>query len=145
MRVTGLTIQQAFQWSVINTCLGFVAVNAGIFAMRHLCGRRTILILGAATNGVWMLGLAISNSIESSSEVKRNCVIAFICLYLFFHNATMGDASNVVAAELVSTRLRAYTFGSAMAFSWLLSWIVTFCTPYFINPSQLNWVGYQSY
>lgn len=45
----------------------------------------------------------------------------------------------MVAGEAPSQRLRSYTFGVASACGYLLAWLVTFTTPYFINPSALNW------
>jgi hypothetical protein len=31
--------------------------------------------------------------------------------------------------------------GSANALGYFLAWLVGFCSPYFINPQDLNWVG----
>lgn len=45
----------------------------------------------------------------------------------------------LVAGELPSQRLRSYTFGISSAVGFLFSWLVSFTTPYFINPTALNW------
>lgn len=52
----------------------------------------------------------------------------------------VGAASSPLATELVSSRLRAWTVGSANALGYFLAWLVGFCSPYFINPQDLNWV-----
>ncbi|KLU82262.1 hypothetical protein MAPG_01336 [Magnaporthiopsis poae ATCC 64411] len=57
----------------------------------------------------------------------------------FFYNAGVGSASYPVATEIVSTRLRAYTVGSATSLGYVLAWLTSFCSPYFINPTELNW------
>lgn len=45
----------------------------------------------------------------------------------------------LVAGEIPSQRLRSYTFGTSTAIGFLFSWLVSFTTPYFINPDSLNW------
>jgi len=141
MIVSGLTVKDAFQYSIMNTCLGLVGVNFGIYLMRYRVGRRSILMIGAVFQGLAMLGMAVAASSGTSLQVKQNCVIAFTCLYLFSYNAFVGDASYPVATELVSTRLRSWTVGSSISLGYILAWLAGFCSPYFINPEHLNWVS----
>ena len=138
--VSGLSVQDGFRYSIMKTCLGLVGVNVGIYLMRHVCGRRTILMVGAVTQGLSMLGLALSATVENTHAVKRNCLIAFTALFQFSYNAFVGDASYPVATELVSTRLRSWTVGTAISLGYVLAWLSGFCSPYFINPANLNWV-----
>ncbi|KKY20280.1 putative general substrate transporter [Diplodia seriata] len=140
MIVGGLGVDEAFKFSVMNTCLGFLGVNVGMFAMRHLVGRRSILMLGATFCGCCMLALAIAASAATSDTVVlRDCLIAFTALFQFGYNACVGAASYPVATELVSTRLRSWTVGTATSLGYFLAWLTAFCTPYFINPENLNW------
>lgn len=141
--VAGLTVNEAFKYSIMNTCLGLVGVNFGIYLMRHVVGRRTILTMGAAIQGLCMLGMAIgAGSVNPvGSEAGRNCLIAFFALYLFSYNAFVGDASYPVSTELVSTRLRSWSVGSAISLGYFFAWLTGFCSPYFINPENLNWVS----
>lgn len=140
--VAGLTTAKAFQYAIVNTCLGLVGVNLGIFLMRHVVGRRMILIIGSAFQGAWMLGMAIgAGSVNTvGSPAGSNAVIAFMALYTFTYNAFVGDASYPVSTELVSTRLRSWTVGSAISLGYFFAWLTGFCSPYFINPQNLNWV-----
>lgn len=142
--VAGVPIVSAFQYVIMFACLSLVGVNFGIYLMRYVCGRRTILTLGAILQGFCMLALAITagSIFEIGSMAGTNCLIAFVSLYLFFYNAFIGDASYPVSAELVSTRLRPWTLGSAISIGYLFTWLTGFCSPYFINPSNLNWVCY---
>lgn len=144
MIVSGLTVEAAFQYSIMNSCLALIAVNFGIYLMRHVVGRRTILTMGSAIQGLCMLGMAIgAGSVNPviGSETGRNCLIAFTALYMFSYNAFVGDASYVVSTELVSTRLRSWSVGSAISLGYFFAWLTGFCSPYFINPSNLNWVS----
>ncbi|GME52867.1 General substrate transporter [Neofusicoccum parvum] len=100
MIVGGLTVDEAFKFSVMNTCIGFIGVNCGMFAMRHLVGRRSILMGGAAFCGLCMLALAIAASVATSPVVLRDCLIAFTALFFFGYNSCVGAASYPVATEL---------------------------------------------
>lgn len=142
--IAGLSTPAAFRYSIMNTCLGLVGVNVGIFLMRHVCGRRTILWLGATFQGFCMLGLAIgAGSVNPiGSATGNNCVVAFLALYQFCYNAFVGVASYPVSTELVSTRLRSWTVGSAISIGYFFAWLTGFCSPYFINPEYLNWVSF---
>ncbi|KAK8016585.1 hypothetical protein PG993_014774 [Apiospora rasikravindrae] len=148
MVVAGLTVDEAFKFSVMNTCLGFIGVNLGIYAMRRLCGRRAILMFGAVVQALAMLGMAVGPTTamaQSNQDAVRGSVIAFTGLYMFAYNAFVGNASYPAATEMVSTRLRAWTVGSATSLGYLLAWLTGFCSPYFINPENLNWGAKYAY
>lgn len=140
--VAGLSTAAAFRYAILNTCLGLIGVNVGIYLMRHVVGRRMILTIGAGLQGVWMLGMAIGcGSVNAVGSVAgNNALIAFMALYQFTYNAFVGDATYPVATELTSTRLRSWTVGSAISIGYFFAWLTGFCSPYFINPGSLNWV-----
>lgn len=144
MVVSGLTVDEAFKYSVMKSCLGFIGVNLGIYLMRHVVGRRSIMMIGSLTQGLCMLIVAITATTSAGTLVARNCLIAFTSLYMFAYNAFVGAASYPVATELVSTRLRSWTVGSAISLGYFLAWLTGFCSPYFINPENMNWVGFFS-
>ncbi|KAI1176165.1 general substrate transporter [Nemania sp. FL0916] len=145
MIVAGLSVNEAFKFSVMNTVLGFIGVNVGMYLMRHVMGRRTILMTGAIVQGAAMLGLAVPATVAPGSYAARNCVIAFTALYLFSYNAFVGDATYPTATELVSTRLRSWSVGSAISIGYLLAWLTSYFSPYFINPENLNWGAQYGY
>jgi hypothetical protein len=125
----------------MGTCIGFVGVHFGMYAMRHVLGRRSILMFGATACGLAQLGGAIAYSIKPTTTKTGMALVAFTTIFNFFYNTCVGSASYPVATELVSSRLRAYTVGSATSLGYILAWLVGFCSPYFINPQDLNWVG----
>ncbi|KAI3333145.1 general substrate transporter [Ustulina deusta] len=139
MIVAGLTVDEAFKFGIMNTALGFIGVNFGMYLMRHVMGRRTILMTGAIIQGAAMLGLAVSATVAPGTFAARSCLIAFIAIYLFSYNAFVGDAAYPTATELVSTRLRSWSVGSAISIGYFLAWLTSFFSPYFINPGNLNW------
>lgn len=100
---------------------------------------------GAVVQGCVMLGLAISATVAPGTEAARRCVIAFTGLYICSYNMFVGDATYPTATEMVSTRLRSWSVGSAISLGYFLAWLTGFCSPYFINPENLNWVGFPFY
>ncbi|KAL2838557.1 hypothetical protein BJY01DRAFT_258022 [Aspergillus pseudoustus] len=136
--VSGIT--RAFEYSIMSTCFGFVGVNIGMYAIRNWVGRRAILMIGAVTVGLCQLASAIAATVNPQTALSTGQVlVAFTALTKFFYNGCVGAASYPVATELVSSRLRAWTVGTATSLGYLLAWLTNFCTPYFINPEHLNW------
>lgn len=142
MVVSGLTVDESFNYSILNTCLGFIGVNVGIYAMRYLAGRRTVLMTGAVVQGLCMLGMAVAATVAPGTIASRNCLIAFTAIFQFAYNALVGDATYPTSTEMVSTRLRSWTVGSAISLGYILAWLTSFCSPYFINPGNMNWVSH---
>ena len=91
----------------MNTCFGFLGVNVGMYAIRELLGRRSILILGAIACGLCQLASAIAATVSPASLPTGQTLVAFTALFMFFYNGCVGAASYPVATELVSSRLRA--------------------------------------
>ncbi|KAK5054454.1 hypothetical protein LTR84_001344 [Exophiala bonariae] len=131
-------VTKPFEYTIMTSCVGFIGVNVGMYAIRHLVGRRAILIIGATACGICQLAPAIAASASNNLAMRANILTAFIALFKFFYNGCVGAASYPVATEVVSTRLRAWTVGSATAIGYLLAWLVSFCSPYFINPAELG-------
>ncbi|KAF2017480.1 putative transporter [Aaosphaeria arxii CBS 175.79] len=135
--IAGVT--KPFEYSILQSCIAFIGVNVGMYAIKHWVGRRTILIMGAALCGLCQLASAIAATVDSASQTTGKVLVAFTVLFMFFYNGCVGAASYPVATELVSSRLRAWTVGSATALGYVLAWLTGFCSPYFINPEELNW------
>ncbi|OCT44893.1 putative sugar transporter [Cladophialophora carrionii] len=150
-------IKQAFEYSIMITCIGFVGVNCGMYAMRHLVGRRFICIFGSIVTSLCFLGMAIAQSASPGTMTTGKVTVAMVAIWGFFYNGIrgpslfrvpcshllgcVGAATYPVATELVSSRLRAWTVGSATSLQYVFAWLTSFCTPYFINPGDLNWVS----
>ncbi|KAK3367294.1 general substrate transporter [Lasiosphaeria ovina] len=146
MIISGVPVNDVFHYFVINTCIGLVVCNAGLFALRHVCGRRTLLMIGAALNAAFMLGLAVSATVTTAfNEPARTSLVTFVALFLVSYSFATGVVTRPVTTEIVSTRLRAWSFGLTQGVSQLIIWLVSFCTPYFINPEHMHWGGKYGY
>jgi hypothetical protein len=136
--IAGIT--KPFEFSIMNTVIGFVGVNCGMYAIRHIFGRRSILMLGATVCGLAQLASAVAYTVKPGEVSAGKALVAFTAVFYFFYNGCVGAASYPVATELVSSRLRAWTVGTATSLGYILAWLTGFCSPYFINPADLNWV-----
>ena len=125
----------------MNTCLGLVGVCCGMYAIRHLAGRRVVCMIGYMACGFCFLSMAISGSVNAPANAVGDAMVAFVAVYIFFYTGCLNSTSYVLATELVSSKLRVWTVGSATSFGCILSWVTLFVTPYFINPQDLNWVS----
>jgi hypothetical protein len=124
----------------MNTCIGFAAALLGIYAVRYVLGRRSIIIYGLLFGGFSHLAYGIAESTSSDPQVTGYCIVAFMIIWGFSYNISISPGSYVVATEVVNSRLRSWTVGTATALGQLVAWLTSFCTPYFINPTALNWV-----
>ncbi|KAK3345815.1 general substrate transporter [Lasiosphaeria hispida] len=139
MIVSGVSVDDAFKYSIMKTGIGFIGVGMGMFLMRHVLGRRSMFTVGAFFQGMFMLSMALVATTSPGTVTLRNSIIAFTALYNFAYNAFVGATSYPVATELVSTRLRAWSVGTSISLGYFLAWLTGFCSPYFINPEALNW------
>lgn len=83
-QIAGVT--KAFEFSIMNTCLGFFGINCGMFAIRHLVGRRFILIFGSLTTGCCFLGMAVAQSVSPGSQATGRALVAFLAIWQVFYN-----------------------------------------------------------
>ncbi|EME86713.1 uncharacterized protein MYCFIDRAFT_29572 [Pseudocercospora fijiensis CIRAD86] len=134
--ISGIT--KSFEFSIMNTCIGFIGVNVGMYAMKNWFGRRSILMIGATICGISQLIPAIVWSINPMAKSSGSVLVGFMAVFQFGYNSCVGATSYPVATELVSSRLRAYTVGSATSIGYIFAWLCSFCSPYFINPKDLN-------
>ncbi|KAF2008730.1 general substrate transporter [Aaosphaeria arxii CBS 175.79] len=132
-------VSKPFEYSIMMTCLGFAASICGMYALHTSVGRRPILIYGSLACALFSLAPGIAHSVSPHTPITANVVVAFTVLFMCAYNASVSPASYVVATELVNSRLRAWTVGSATALGHILAWLTSFTTPYFINPADLNW------
>ena len=86
-----------------------------------------------------MFGVAILYTAAPHSKGAGVALVALLAIYFGAYGGTIGPLSWVTAGEMSSNRLRSLTFGAGMAVGFIFAWLTTFTTPYFINPTALNW------
>ncbi|KAJ5380981.1 uncharacterized protein N7496_003409 [Penicillium cataractarum] len=122
--VCGIT--KAFEFSIMNTCFGFLGVNVGMYAISQLLGRRSILILGAIACGLCQLASAIAATVSPDTLPTGQTLVAFTALFMFFYNGCVGAASYPVATEL----------GARYGYIWAASNLCCVVFFYFFMPEM---------
>lgn len=117
-------------------------LGATIFSMWLITriGRRTILMIGFATQAAAMLIIATVFQFNGDSPTGGRVLVTFTIIYLFFYNMCIAPYLYLCAGEIPTQRLRGYTLGLSIGVSFAWNWVATFTAPYFLNPLELNWV-----
>jgi sugar porter (SP) family MFS transporter len=130
----------SFAETVGMNCAGLAGVLLSLYLIT-IWGRRTILLLGAGTQATCMLVIgAIASSDSSTSSAGNKAVVAFVILHIFFYTMFTAPYLYLAAGEMPSNNLRGFTLGVASSLGFLAAWVISFTVPYFINPTDLNWV-----
>lgn len=130
---------EAFQESVGMTAAGLTGTMFSMWLVTKI-GRRSILLIGYAAQGVCMLVIGIVWSVNSTSVVSGRLLVAFVIIYIWFYNAAAAPYLYLVAGEVPTQRLRSYTVGTSIGVSFFFNWVCSYTAPYFLNPTDLNWI-----
>ncbi|OTA98994.1 hypothetical protein M426DRAFT_16850 [Hypoxylon sp. CI-4A] len=136
-------VEDAFAYSIMITCMGFIGILASFIVVRHI-DRRVILLIGVAACGFCQLAFAVAWTVAPGSEASAKVVVAFNALFTFFYTAYAPYAW-LLGGELPSNHLRAHTYGVSTALNFLGNWLGVFTAPYFINPASLGWSAKYGY
>lgn len=123
----------AFQLSLINSCLAFVA-NAGSWFLTGWFGRRTIYLWGTATNITMLFLLDICASVPQNH--KTNYAQACLGVIISFVFAgTMGPISYSIISETSSVRLCALSTGVGRAAYYVAEIPMIYLASQMLNPT----------
>ncbi|OCT46105.1 putative sugar transporter [Cladophialophora carrionii] len=131
-------IEKPFQATIMQNCLGLVGALCGMFLMHKVFGRRPMLLIGSAGCGICMLVIGLL-SLAGHSHRAGQALVAFALLFNFFYNGFTGTITWPIAGELVSSRLRVFSVGLGTGINYFFNWLISYCTPYFLNANNLNW------
>jgi MFS family permease len=132
---------KAFEESVGMTAAGLAATLFSMWLITRI-GRRTILLIGFATQAVCMLIVALVYQYKSTSPIGGKVLVAFTIIYLFFYNMCVAPYLYLSAGEIPTQRLRGYTLGMAIGVGFVWNWVSSYTAPYFLNPLEMNWVSF---
>jgi MFS transporter, SP family, sugar:H+ symporter len=132
---------KAFEESIGMTAAGLVGTLFSMWLVTKI-GRRTIFMIGFFAEAICMLVVAIVWTVDAAgtSPATGRALVAFSILFLFVYNMCCAPYLYLSAGEIPTQRLRSYTLGISIAVAFLGNWLVSFTAPYFLNPTELNWV-----
>ena len=132
-------LNKPFEASVLGSVLGFCGALVGLFLTQKVLGRRSMLMIGSFGCGCCMLAVAVAYTVAPASQSAGRALLGFSLMFYFFYNGFIGTVSWPVAGEVVQSRLRVATIGLGTGINYFLNWLISYCSPYFINPEDLNW------
>lgn len=140
----GLSSHITYQLNLGGTGLAlFGCICSWILLMPYL-GRRTMYIVGMATETVVLYLIGILNSRTSSNSVAMaQAVLTLVWTFIF--QLSIGQLGWAIPAEVGSTRLRQKTICLARNSYYIVSVISQVLQPYFMNPTEWNLRGYTGF
>jgi sugar porter (SP) family MFS transporter len=128
-----------FVWVMISLAIALTANMAAFPAMRYF-GRRELLMVTSIASSAMMFGMAIVYTVSGGhSSAASKALVGLSIVYTWVYGLGQGPVLWALGTEVPSQRLRSQTVGTATGLKFVVDWIVSFCTPYFINPDRLGW------
>lgn len=135
----GMSTNFSFKLNIINSCLQLIG-NILSWPLGARYGRRTIYLVGTATNIVMLMVLGVCASIHQSSGTNyaQACLGVIIS---FVYALAMGPTTYSIIAEASSVRLRALSTGVGRAAYYVAEIPMIYLASRMLNPSGWNMAG----
>ncbi|ETN41103.1 uncharacterized protein HMPREF1541_03038 [Cyphellophora europaea CBS 101466] len=132
-------IGQPFVWVMVGLTIALTGNMLSFLAIRFV-PRRTLLLNSSTINSMLMFGMAIVYTVASpASPAAGKALVALSIIFTWVYGVAQGPVLWAMQAEVPSQKLRSQTVGLAQGINFIFAWLLTYCTPYFINPEALNW------
>lgn len=132
-------IGEPFVWVMVGLAIALTG-NMLSFPATRFIRRRILLISTSALNSALMFGMAIVYTVSSpESSAAGKALVGLSITFTWVYNLGTGPVLWAYEAEIPSQKLRSQTVGLAQGVNFVFAWLLTYCTPYFINPEALNW------
>ncbi|KAI1343531.1 general substrate transporter [Xylariaceae sp. FL0016] len=132
-------VKDPFRIQIYGMCVSCIGVAAGMFCAYKVWGRRKMILFGTAAATLSMFAPALADTIAPKTPASAKVFLAFSFMNMVAYGGFAGTVIWPISAEVISSRLRIMTLSFAYVLDELFAWTTAFCTPYFINPSALNW------
>lgn len=136
-QLLNFTDKQSFQLGCGKEALSVVGSIASWFIVDRF-GRRFVMLYG-------MISLAVLNVLTAGLGTQVglksfvNASVAFLTMYNFFYNSSLGPVSYVIGAENANSQLRTKTLSIGIAVNQSVSCMWAFVLPYLFNTNQAHW------
>ncbi|KAK3326140.1 general substrate transporter [Apodospora peruviana] len=128
-----------FMWIMVSLAIALTGNMAAFPAMRFV-GRRPLLVSCSVISSVMMFGMAIVYTVAGPGHpAASKALVGLSIVYTWIYGIGQGPVMWALSTEIPSQRLRAQTVGTGAGINFVFGWLVSFFSPYFINPDKLNW------
>ncbi|KAI1391846.1 general substrate transporter [Hypoxylon trugodes] len=132
-------VDDVFKVGIYTMTVQLVGVVAGLYCAYRVWGRRTMFLIGTGGAIISMAGPALGATIAPDTPEAAKAFLAFTFFYVIVYCGFAGSMTWPISAEVVSSRLRVVTLSFATGVDYVFAWLISFCSPYFLNPTALNW------
>ncbi|KAL9090283.1 MAG: hypothetical protein Q9165_005315, partial [Trypethelium subeluteriae] len=130
-------LSNAFIISVITNVVNVASTPISFWAIEKF-GRRPLLIYGAVAMVVCEFVVAIVGTADAGSKAANDCLIVFVCFYIFFFASTWGPGAWVLIGEVFPLPIRAKGVALGTASNWFWNCIIGVITPYMVDKDSGN-------
>jgi MFS transporter, SP family, sugar:H+ symporter len=132
-------IGSPFVWVMVGLAIALTG-NLGAFPAMRFFGRRPLLLVCSVISALTMFGMGIAHDKGTSFAPKTGKVLVALSIaFTWVYGFGQGPVLWAITSETPSQRLRSQTVGIANGLNFVFGWLCSFCTPYFLNPTALNW------
>ena len=132
-------IGSPFVWVMISLAIALTGNMSAFPAMRFI-SRRLLLMTCSCISAACMFGMAIVYTVSGpASHSAGRALVGLSIVYTWIYGIGQGPVLWAIQTEVPSQRLRSQTVSLSQGINFVFAWLCAYCTPYFINPSALNW------
>lgn len=132
-------VKNEFVWVMMSLAIALTG-NMGAFFVMRLVERRFLLTICSIVNAIVMFAIAgVYTRLSTGSYTAAQVLVAMGTLFTWVYGIGQGPVLWALTVELPSQRLRSKTVGLATGCNYIFAWLATYCSPYFINPTALDW------
>ncbi|KAH8655328.1 general substrate transporter [Xylariales sp. PMI_506] len=136
IQLAGYSTADSFKIQIVQQVVSLIGSVMSWFLIDRV-GRRSVIFYGLLTLTVFLLVMG-GCATATGNTGAIHATVAFILLYCWMYNVSIGAVAFTVLAEVSTTRLRAKTVGIGLAVVNGLNMFWAFVLPYLFNPDKAN-------
>ncbi|KAI9155738.1 Alpha-glucosides permease MPH3 [Paramyrothecium foliicola] len=136
MQLAGYSTEMSFKLQIVQQVVSMIGSVMSWYLVDHM-GRRNLTFYGLLSLTVILLVMG-GCATATDNQAAIQTTVAFIMLYCWMYNVSIGAVAFTVLAEVSTSRLRAKTVGIGLAVVNGLNCFWSFVLPYLFNPDKAN-------
>ncbi|KAK9780169.1 putative MFS hexose transporter [Seiridium cardinale] len=136
MQLAGYSTADSFKLQIIQQVVSLIGSVMSWYFVDHI-GRRKLMLYGMLSLTAILIACGGCATATGNTSAIR-ATVAFILLYCWMYNVSIGAVAYTILAEVSTSRLRAKTVGIGLAFVNGLNMMWNFVLPYLFNPTYAN-------
>ncbi|KAK7226771.1 hypothetical protein V2G26_014774 [Clonostachys chloroleuca] len=136
MQLAGYSASKSFTLQIVQQVVSMVGSVMSWYMVDRV-GRRNLTFWGLLSLTVILLAMG-GCATATTNPRAIEATVAFILLYCWMYNISIGAVAFTILAEVSTSRLRAKTVGIGLAVVNGLNMMWSFVLPYLFNPDKAN-------